>query len=340
MPVLGPIAQRRPVESRLVAESVEPEHPPHEPPRGRSDGRVVQLCRRVQITRSRCAEEGPRGGDDEVAGLVAGGLRPLRRALHPHGVAQCRHLPHSRRPRRCGLGPDPLCAARQLAGQREHRQGAPPALANQAEVRPEDLVGRPDGADRQRRSGVDGVQDVRLRRRTRRRLGARARQLGVRGHVARRRPLQRRPPTRESLWRRADGPDLRESGRAERQPGSPRGREGYSRDVPPHGDERRGDGGAHCRRAYVRQDPRRGACGQACRPRTGGRQSRGAGVRLEGRLRNRQGSPRHHERPRGDLDDDAGQVEQRLLQTPVRVRVGADHESRWCEAVEAEERRR
>jgi catalase-peroxidase len=34
------------------------------------------------------------------------------------------------------------------------------------------------------------------------------------------------------------------------------------------------------------------------------------------------------------------QVEQRLLQAPLRVRVGADHESGWSEAVEAEERRR
>ena len=44
------------------------------------------------------------------------------------------------------------------------------------------------------------------------------------------------------------------------------------------------------------------------RPRTGGRQPRGAGLRLEEQLRNRQRSPRHHERPRGHLDDDADQV--------------------------------
>ena len=58
------------------------------------------------------------------------------------------------------------------------------------------------------------------------RLGARAGQLGVREHVARRRALQRRPATGESLRRRADGPHLRESGRAERQPGSRRRRDG------------------------------------------------------------------------------------------------------------------
>ena len=75
-------------------------------------------------------------------------------------------------------------------------------------------------------------------------------------------------------------------------------------------------------------------------PRAGGRQPRGAGFRLEGRLRDRQGRPRHHERSRSHLDHDAHQVEQRLLQAPLRVRVGADHESGWREAVEAEERRR
>ena len=115
---------------------------------------------------------------------------------------------------------------------------------------------------------------------------------------------------------------------------------GHSRDLPPHGDERRGDGGAHRRRTHVRQDPWCGARGQACRPRTGGRQPRGAGFRLEGQLRDRQGRPRHHERSRGHLDHDADQVEQRLLQAPLRVRVGADDEPGWREAVEAEERRR
>ena len=66
-----------------------------------------------------------------------------------------------------------LCAAQQLARQREPRQGAPVALADQAEVRPEDLLGRPDDLRRQLCPGVDGIQDVRLRRRARGRLGAR-----------------------------------------------------------------------------------------------------------------------------------------------------------------------
>ena len=37
---------------------------------------------------------GSEGNNDHLAGLVAIGLRPLRALVHPHGMAQCRHLPH------------------------------------------------------------------------------------------------------------------------------------------------------------------------------------------------------------------------------------------------------
>ena len=106
--------------------------------------------------------------------------------------------------------------------------------------------------------GIDGVQDIRLRLRTRGHLGARGDLLGARGHLARRRALQRRPATRRAIRRRADGPDLREPGGAQRQPRSAGGRPGHPRDLPPHGDERRGDAGAHHRRPHIRQDPWRG----------------------------------------------------------------------------------
>ena len=157
-----------------------------------------------------------------------------------------------------GSGDAALRAAQQLARQREPRQGAPAALAGQAEVRPEDLLGRPDDLRRQLRAGVDGLQDLRLRRRARGRLGARGHQLGRRGHVARRRALQRRPGACQPARRRADGPDLREPGRPERQPGPARRGAGHPRDVPPHGHERRGDRRAHRRRPHVRQDARCG----------------------------------------------------------------------------------
>ena len=161
--------------------------------------------------------------DDRLAGLVAGRLRPLRPAVHPHGLAQRRHLPHRRRPRRRGHGQPALRAAQQLARQRQPRQGAPAALADQAEVRPEDLLGRPDDPRRQRRAGIDGLQDLRLRRRARGHLGAgEGHLLGRREQVAGRQALLRRPRAGESARRRADGPDLRQPGRPERQPGPAR----------------------------------------------------------------------------------------------------------------------
>ena len=74
-----------------------------------------------------------------------------------------------------------LGAPQQLAGQREPRQGAPAALADQAEIRQQDLLGRPHDPRRQLRAGVDGLQDLRLRRRARGRLGAgRGHLLGLR----------------------------------------------------------------------------------------------------------------------------------------------------------------
>ena len=81
-----------------------------------------------------------------------------------------------------GSGKPALCATQQLARQRQPRQGAPAALADQAEVWPEDFMGRPDDSCGQCRPGIDGIQDVRFRRRARGHLGAgRRRLLGLRG---------------------------------------------------------------------------------------------------------------------------------------------------------------
>ena len=88
-------------------------------------------------------------GDDDVAGLVAGRLRPLRAVLHPDGVARGRHVPHRRRPGRWRQRHAALCSPQQLARQREPRQGAPVALASETEVRQQDLLGRPDRLRRQ-----------------------------------------------------------------------------------------------------------------------------------------------------------------------------------------------
>ena len=164
-------------------------------PLDRPHGRGFRLRRGVQVARPGGPEEGPLRADDHVAGLVAGRLRPLRPALHPDGVAQRGHIPHQRRPRRRRGRHPALRAPQQLARQRPPRQGAPAALAHQAEVRPQALLGRPHDLRRQLRPGVDGLQDDGLRRRPRGCVGARGHRLGCRGHLARGRALQRRPRT-------------------------------------------------------------------------------------------------------------------------------------------------
>ena len=301
----------------------------------RSDGQGFRLRQGVQEPRPQRRDQGPACLDDGFAGVVAGRLRPLRRPDDPHGVAQRGHLPHHRRPRRRRRRTAALRAAQLLAGQRQPRQGAPAAVADQAEIRPENFLGRPDDPRRQRRARVDGLQDVRFRRRPRRCLGAGRALLGSRRHVARRRALQRRAPARRAARRGADGPDLRQSGRAERQSGPDRGGQGHPRDVLPHGDERRGDRRADRRRPHLRQDPRRRRS-VAGRTGPGKRRARGSGPRLEEQARHRLRRRRHHRRSGSHLDADADEVEQPLLQEPVRKRMGADEEPGRREAVEGE----
>ena len=310
-------------QSRLVAEPAECAGTPPAIRTVRSDGRGVRLRQGVREPRPERRDQGPACPDDGLAGVVAGRLWPLRSVLHPHGLAQRRHLPHRRRPWRRRSRPAALRAAQQLAGQRQPRQGAPAAVADQAEIRPQDLLGRPDDPHRQRRAGIDGLQDLRFRRRPRRRLGARTGHLlGLRRQVAGRRALQRRPRAAEPSRRRADGSDLRQSGRAERQSGSAGLGARHPRDLRAHGHERRGDRRAHRRRPHLRQDPRRRRC-DAGRPRAGSRRHRGAGPRLGEHVRQRQGRRHDHQRPGSHLDHDADEMGQQLLRQSVRLSNGS-----------------
>ena len=142
------------------------------PPSRRSDEQGFDYAKEFEKPRPRRRDQGPACPDDGFAGMVAGRFRSLRRTVHPDGLAQRRHLPHHRRPWRRRRRPAALRAAQLLAGQRQPRQGAPPAVADQAEVRQQDLLGRPVCSRRQRRPGIDGLQDVRFRRRPRRCVGA------------------------------------------------------------------------------------------------------------------------------------------------------------------------
>ena len=181
-------------------------------------------------------------------------------ALHPHGLAQRRHLPHRRRPRRRRPRPAALRAAQQLARQRQPRQGAPAALADQAEVRPQDLLGRPDDPHRQRRARDDGLQDLRLRRRPRGRLGA-----GCRTSTGAPRTTWLGDDKRYSGDRDLENPLAAvQMGLIYVNPEGPNGNPdpvAAARDIretfAPHGDERRGDRRADRRRPHLRQDARR-----------------------------------------------------------------------------------
>ena len=139
-----------------------------------------------------------------------------------------------------------------------------------------------------------------------------------------------------AVRRRSHGPDLRESGGAERQPGSARRGQVHSRNVPPHGDERRGDGCAHRRRTHVRQNTWCGRGGPARRSRTRGRRPRGARPRLEEQLWQRQRRRCDHQRDGGHMDHQPGEVGQQLPRKPARLRVGAGQEPWRCEAVDAQ----
>ena len=135
--------------------------------------------------------------------------------------------------------------------------------------------------------------------------------------------------------RRADGPDLRQPGRPERQPGPGRGGQGHPRNLLPHGDERRGDRRADRRRPHLRQDPRRRRS-VAARPGAGRRRHRGPGPRLEEQLWHRHRRRHDHRRPGSHLDADADQVEQHFFDNLFKLRMGADEEPGRRAAVDGE----
>ena len=162
--------------------------------------------------------------------------------------------------------------------------------------------------------------------------------LGSRRRVAGGRALLRRPRAAESPRRRADGPDLRQSGRAERQAGSGRCGQGHPRDVQAHGDERRGDRRADCRRPHLRQDPRR----RPMRRSIVGPEPEGATIEEQGfGWKNKFGTGKGDDAITSGLEvtwtATPTKWSNNFFYEPVRLRMGADQEPGRRVSVEAEE---
>ena len=278
--------------------------------------------------------------DDRLAGLVAGRLRPLRRAVHPDELARRRHLPHRGRPRRRRRRLPALRAAEQLARQRQPRQGAPAALAGQAEVRQRRSRGptcwSSPGNVALESMGFEtfgfgfGREDIYEPEEIF--WGPEDTWLGDERYSGER-------DLSGPLGCGADGPHLREPRGPQRQPRPARRRPRHPRDVPPDGDERRGDRRADRRRPLLRQDPRRRR-----RRRLVGPEPEGCPVDEQGLgWKSTYGTGKGTDTITSGLEvtwtSTPDPVGQRLLREPLRPRVGADREPGRRQAVGRQGRR-
>ena len=262
-------------------------------------------------------------------------------AVHPDELARRRHLPHRGRPRRWRRRRPALRPAQQLARQRQPRQGPPAAVAGQAEVRPEDLLGRPPGLRRQRAPSSRWAS-----RRSASASGGRT------SGSPRRSSGGRRTPGSATSATAATGSSTGPFGAVQMgliyvNPEGPNGnpdplavRPGHPGDVPPDGDERRGDRRAHRRRPHVRQDATAPATPtwSAPSPRAAPSSTRASAGRTPSAAARAEDAITSG--LEGAWTPTPTTLGQQLLRDPVRLRVGADREPGRRQAVEAEGRRR
>ena len=219
----------------------------------------------------------------------------------PDELAPRRHLPDLRRPRRRRRGLAALRPAQQLARQRQPRQGPPPALAGEAEARPEDLVGRPAGptpAPSRWRTWASRPSASPSAARTpgspRRSLGPRGTWLGDERYSGERELEKTLAAVQMGLiYVNPEGPRATPTRCLPRTTSATR-----SRRMAMNDEETVAliAGGHTFGKTHGAADPDVG------RPRAGGRPARGAGPGLEEHVRLRYRQGRHHLRPRGHLD--------------------------------------
>ncbi len=238
-----------------------------------------------------------------------------------------------------GRGTAALCAPQQLAGQRQSRQGAAPAVADQAEIRPEDLLGRSHDSRRQRRPRIDGLQDLRLRRRTQGRAGSpRSFYWGPEGtwlgdeRYSGERELEHPLGAVQMglIYVNPEGPN----GKPDPVASAKDIRETFMRMAMNDEETVALIAGGHTfGKTHGAGDPSL----VSAAPEGGAIEDQGLG--WKSRSRDGRRRSRDHRRPGGHLDADADQVEQPLLRQSLQVRVGTDEEPGRRAAMGRERRR-
>ena len=236
----------------------------------------------VREPRPRRGQAGHRGRADDLPRLVARGLRPLRPVHDPDGVAQRRHVPHLRRPRRRGRRPAALRTrstagrttanldkARRLLWPVKKKYGQALSWADlmvlTGNVALESMGFETFGFAGGREDVWEPDEDVYW--------GPEKEWLGDERYTGDRELENPLGAVQMGLiYVNPEGPngDPDPLAAATRHP----------RDVRSHGDERRGDRRAHRRRPHVRQDPWRSRPRRVRRRRARGRPAGGAGPRL------------------------------------------------------------